>query len=78
MLEMEWSESGGPPVLPPGRRGFGSRLIDRSIRTELQGTVDLDFAPGGLRVRIRVPLPEERPPRDGEPASGATLGQDAA
>jgi PAS domain S-box-containing protein len=54
-LVIAWSESGGPPVEPPSRRSFGSRLIERSIAAELGGTAVLDFAPGGLRCEIRVP-----------------------
>jgi PAS domain S-box-containing protein len=79
VLDLEWIERGGPPVSAPGRRGFGSRLIDRSIRTELQGTVEPDFAPGGLRVAIRIPLPEERPAWEtAGSAPGEAQGQDAA
>jgi two-component sensor histidine kinase len=78
MLEMRWAEMGGPPVQPPSRRGFGSRLIDRSIRTELQGTVEPDFLPSGLRVTIRIPLPQERPPWDAAGSGSEALGQNAA
>ncbi|WP_343893604.1 sensor histidine kinase [Craurococcus roseus] len=59
MLVLHWSEHGGPPVEgPPKRRGFGSRLIERGLPIQLGrgGTVDLDFAPGGLRCRIAAPL----------------------
>ena len=59
MLVLEWTERGGPPVKgPPKRRGFGSRLIERGLPIQLGrgGTVDLDFAPEGLRCRIRAPL----------------------
>jgi PAS domain S-box-containing protein len=79
VLDIEWSEHGGPPVKEPSRRGFGSRLIERSIRTELQGSVDHEFAPDGLRIRVRIPIPAERPAWD-VAGSGAdkALGQDAA
>ncbi len=58
-LALEWSERGGPPVPgPPARRGFGSRLIERGLPAQLGrgGTVEMEFAPGGLRCRIRGPL----------------------
>jgi PAS domain S-box-containing protein len=58
-LLITWSEHRGPPVEPPSRRGFGSRLIYRSIQTELQGHVDAHFEPKGLQVVIEVPLPGE-------------------
>lgn len=56
VLSLEWRETGGPAPKPPSRRGFGSRLIERSITGELQGTVALDYDPAGLICRFTVPL----------------------
>lgn len=53
--ELSWIESGGPEVVPPTRRGFGSNLIEKTIAHDLGGTVDIDYAPDGLRARIIVP-----------------------
>jgi two-component sensor histidine kinase len=58
-LDLDWTESGGPPVRPPERRGFGSRLVERSLARELGGQVTLVFDPAGLRCRVRAPMPEE-------------------
>lgn len=55
-LLVEWREAGGPPVTPPARRGFGSRLIERGLAGELGGTVTLYFDPGGVRCTIEAPL----------------------
>ncbi|MGN2243749.1 PAS domain-containing protein [Frateuria sp. GZRR33] len=55
-LRLTWTESGGPPVEPPGGRGFGSRLIERGLRHEIGGRVTLDFAPAGVVCTIEVPL----------------------
>jgi two-component sensor histidine kinase len=55
-LRMEWSETGGPRVDPPSRRGFGSSLIEQSIRRELGGTFHKDFHPDGLTCTILLPL----------------------
>ena len=55
-LHLRWAESGGPPVLPPARRGFGSRLIERGLRHEIGGRVLLEFAPGGVVCTIDAPL----------------------
>ena len=52
-----WRELDGPPVAPPARRGFGSRLIERSVK-DLRGTVDLEFAGSGLECRLAFPLGE--------------------
>lgn len=57
MLTLDWTESGGPPVHPPRRRGFGSRLIERGLAYDLRGTVRLTFAPAGVLCRMRFPLP---------------------
>jgi PAS domain S-box-containing protein len=58
-LHIDWREAGGPPVSPPTRRGFGSRLIERSLKDQLGGQARLDFAPGGLACIIRLPLRAE-------------------
>lgn len=55
-LQIEWRESGGPPVTPPQRRGLGTDLIERQFRYELKGRTTLDFAPSGLLATLRMPL----------------------
>jgi PAS domain S-box-containing protein len=55
-LVMRWQESGGPPVSPPTRRGFGSRLIEGGLARELDGWVTLAYEPAGLVCTIDVPL----------------------
>jgi PAS domain S-box-containing protein len=56
MLHLRWEESGGPPVEPPARRGFGSRLIERSLAHELEGSVRIDFARTGVVCTVDAPL----------------------
>jgi two-component sensor histidine kinase len=51
-----WRERGGPVVIPPTRRGFGSRLIERSLRSYFRGEAVLWFAPEGVEFRIDAPL----------------------
>ncbi len=55
-LRFEWRETGGPPARRPDRRGFGSRLIERSITGELRGTITADYGETGLTVRFETPL----------------------
>jgi len=55
-LDMSWTERGGPPVHPPERRGFGSRIIEMALPNELGGQVDVDYRPEGLHCRIQAPL----------------------
>ena len=54
-LRLRWQESGGPPVRPPARRGFGSRLIERGIAAELNGRVALGFDSAGLVCDMDMP-----------------------
>ncbi len=56
-LVLSWRESGGPPVSPPATRGFGSRMIERALSSELGGEVRLDFRPDGVVCEIDAPAP---------------------
>ncbi|HEY2211932.1 MAG TPA: sensor histidine kinase [Bradyrhizobium sp.] len=47
-LRLIWSEAGGPRVVAPVKRGFGSRLIERSARDQLGGEATVDFLPRGV------------------------------
>ena len=58
-LVLEWAESGGPAVEPPTRSGFGTRMINRALAADLGGTVELSYAPDGVRCRIEAPLPQD-------------------
>lgn len=51
-----WRESDGPPVAPPRRRGFGSRLIERGLGLELGGQAAIEYRPSGLVYTIDAPL----------------------
>jgi two-component sensor histidine kinase len=55
-LHLHWAETGGPPVQPPVRRGFGLELIERSVAHELGGQAVLDYRVEGLSCDITVPL----------------------
>ncbi|WP_232793133.1 sensor histidine kinase [Caulobacter hibisci] len=62
-LCLTWVESGGPVVdAPPARRGFGSRLIERSLRGELRGQARMDWRSEGLVCRLEAQVPEPTPP----------------
>jgi two-component sensor histidine kinase/PAS domain-containing protein len=50
-LHLEWRESGGPPVAPPVRRGFGTRLLEDGL-----SQTRLDFAPGGVVCATALPF----------------------
>jgi len=55
-LRLEWRESGGPTVVQPARRGFGSRMVQGSVAGELGGEAVLEFDPEGFRARLTIPL----------------------
>ncbi len=65
-LVLDWWESGGPPVSEPARRGFGERLLRRGLPADIEGTVDLVYAPTGVTCSIRAPMEALRP-RPGDP-----------
>ena len=55
---LRWRETGGPPVTRPNGRGFGLRLVERALASDLSGKVDVAFAPTGLDCTITARLPE--------------------
>jgi PAS domain S-box-containing protein len=57
LLRFSWRETGGPPVQPPNRQGFGSRLLQRVLITQVQAEVTTDYAPGGFSLTMRAPIP---------------------
>ena len=65
VFELEWRESGGPPVAPPTRRGSGSRLIERVLAADFGGTPKLEFEPGGVVFRLVAPAARLREPSQG-------------
>jgi two-component sensor histidine kinase len=67
LLKIEWIEQGGPAVVEPQRRGFGSRLIEGSIAAEHGGSARLAFEPTGLRCEIVMPLDAAMADPDREP-----------
>jgi hypothetical protein len=53
-LKLGWTEADGPPVEPP-RRGFGTRLIERSLTQDPGAEARIEFAPGGVTCTIDIP-----------------------
>ncbi|HZZ33352.1 MAG TPA: HWE histidine kinase domain-containing protein [Phenylobacterium sp.] len=66
-FELTWTESGGPTVSRPARRGFGSTLLEQVTARELNGEAAIDYRPSGVFVRLRAgpaavaPRPETVP-----------------
>ncbi|WP_373322393.1 sensor histidine kinase [Methylobacterium thuringiense] len=57
ILQFAWCESEGPPVSVPSRQGFGSRLLQRVLTTQVQAEVRSEYAPEGFRLSMLAPLP---------------------
>jgi two-component sensor histidine kinase len=58
-LRLTWAETGGPPVVAPVQRGFGSRLIERSARDQLGGEATVDFLPRGVVYTVTCALDQD-------------------
>jgi two-component sensor histidine kinase len=54
-LAVRWTETGGPRVRPPTQFGFGTRVINGTIKRQLGGDVQFDWAAEGLRCFFLLP-----------------------
>lgn len=57
-LHLHWREMGGPPVISPVRKGFGSRVIERGLKHELEAEAHLEYSEAGLVCTIDMPAPK--------------------
>ncbi|HTI30501.1 MAG TPA: PAS domain-containing protein [Sphingomonas sp.] len=57
-FRLQWRESGGPAVKPPEHKGFGLRMIERALASDLSGRVTMHFEESGLSCVIDAPLPD--------------------
>lgn len=55
VFSLIWSEKAGPVVQPPGKIGFGSKVIRQALSAQTGGTVEVDYAPTGLVCRFSAP-----------------------
>lgn len=55
-LTLTWRETGGPPVVEPTQKSFGTRLIEQSLSHRLQGETRLAFEPEGVVYELSLPL----------------------
>jgi light-regulated signal transduction histidine kinase (bacteriophytochrome) len=62
-LDLSWTESGGPEVRTPNRRGFGSTLIERALAMETDGQATLHYMPSGVVCEVALP-PASMAPAD--------------
>lgn len=55
-VQLVWQEHGGPPVTPPTRKGFGSRLIERGFAGAVSGRTETAYPPEGVICTMTAPL----------------------
>lgn len=55
-FRLSWRESGGPEVVEPERRGFGSRLVEHGLARPPAGDSKLSFKPDGVAFDLSAPL----------------------
>lgn len=53
---LRWTETGGPSVKTPERRGFGTDVIERAVRYQLKGEIRQQWLPEGLICEVSLPL----------------------
>jgi two-component sensor histidine kinase/CheY-like chemotaxis protein len=71
ILILEWCEADGPPVQPPASQGFGTKILNASIKRQIGGNVVWDWQPSGLHCTIQVPISREGGPHRGRPVHGS-------
>ncbi|MDB5425298.1 MAG: hypothetical protein JWQ29_2714, partial [Phenylobacterium sp.] len=70
-LVLQWREENGPPVRAPTRRGFGTRLIEGSVKGELGGISRMVFDPAGFQCRLEITLSDPTEAATDQSASAA-------
>lgn len=55
-VQIRWIEQGGPRVVPPKQRGFGSRLIERGLSGIISASVRLAYPPEGAICELTANL----------------------
>lgn len=60
-ISLVWTERGGPPVsVRTGEGGYGSKLINRVVSGQLDGSITCDWAEEGLTVTLIINAARER------------------
>lgn len=59
-LVLQWQERGGPTVMAPQSRGFGTTLVEKSLEAH-GGTTSIRYEAEGITCEITLPLPESEP-----------------
>jgi two-component sensor histidine kinase len=60
-VQFRWQERGGPAVLVPKRKGFGTVLLERAVATASAVPPRFDFSPEGFSYEVKAVLAEQQP-----------------
>lgn len=60
-LIFRWQERDGPPVKPPGAKGFGSAVLEHVMADYFSETPNMNFDPGGVRYEVKCALSAVQP-----------------
>ena len=71
IVSLHWEESGGPPVEQPASQGFGTKIMNASIKHQLGGNVAWDWCKSGLHCTIQIPIVS-----DGDRSGDAKTGSE--
>jgi two-component system CheB/CheR fusion protein len=55
-LVLHWTEVGGPGARKPGKKGFGTTLIERELKQTLGGSARLHYNDTGLEAVLSIPF----------------------
>lgn len=55
-LSLTWTETGGPLIAPPTRRGFGTHVMETLIKVDLGGELRFDWRTEGLVCEIEIQI----------------------
>jgi CheY-like chemotaxis protein len=69
-VALHWQESGGPPAIAPASQGFGTKIMNASIKHQIGGNVTWDWQPTGLHCTLQIPLGEDVQPAQDDAAGG--------
>jgi PAS domain S-box-containing protein len=58
MIKLNWREAGGPPTQTPKTHGFGTKIINATVR-QMGGDVVLDWRPKGLHCLLSIPTDDK-------------------
>lgn len=74
-MHLRWQESGVPQFEPPSRSGFGTTLIERSLKA-MSGSAKVSYGKDGICWQLCLPvpgLPKGEPEPQAPPATSASV-----